>query len=105
MRHAARLVGDLAVDPERMRANLDSSDGLIMAEAASFALAEHMPRPEAQALVKECCKEAARDRRNLFEILKDKTDAPVDWQAVSDPANYLGEADALIRRILKEAGV
>ncbi len=105
LRHAARLAGDLAVDPERMRANLDSSNGLIMAEAASFALAEHMPRPEAQALVKQACGEAARTGRNLFEVLKDKTDAPVDWQSVSDPANYLGEADALIRRILREAGV
>ena len=105
LRHAARLAGDLAVDPERMRANLDSSNGLIMAEAACFALAEHMPRPEAQALVKQACGEAARAGRNLFEVLKHRCDAPVDWQAVSDPANYLGEADALIRRILNEAGV
>ena len=64
-----------------------------------------MPRPEAQALVKQACGEAARAGRNLFEVLKHRCDAPVDWQAVSDPANYLGEADALIRRILNEAGV
>ena len=76
---------------------------MIMAEAATFALAQGMPRPQAQALVKEACGEAIESGRGLFEILKDKSDAPVDWQAVSDPAGYLGETDALIRRILKEA--
>ena len=44
----------------RMAVNLEASRGLVLAEAASFALAEHMPRPEAQALVKAAAKSARR---------------------------------------------
>ena len=50
--HADVLLRTLVVDADRMRANLDASQGLFLAEAASFALAEHMPRAEAQQLVK-----------------------------------------------------
>lgn len=41
-----------------MAANLDDGSGLIHAEAFTFALARHMPRPEAQSRIKALCKEA-----------------------------------------------
>ena len=59
LRHAATMVAHLTPDVGRMRVNLDASDGAIMAEAAVFALADHVPRGEAQALVKAACAEAA----------------------------------------------
>ncbi|MDH5411743.1 MAG: lyase family protein, partial [Alphaproteobacteria bacterium] len=104
LNHAITVVETLEVDAARMRANLDASNGLILAEAASFALAQHMPRPEAQALVKDACLEVARSGRVLTEILAGRTDAPVDWAMVADPLNYLGAANALIDRILARRG-
>ncbi|MCK5273638.1 MAG: adenylosuccinate lyase family protein, partial [Alphaproteobacteria bacterium] len=100
LNHAIAVIEMLEVDAARMRANLDESNGLILAEAATFALAEHMPRPQAQALVKEACSEVPQSGRTLMEILAGKTDAPVDWDTVADPANYLGSANELIDRIL-----
>lgn len=100
LNHAITVVETLEVDAARMRANLDASNGLILAEAASFALSAHMPRAEAQALVKDACRAVAKTGRPLMEILAGRTDAPVDWVAVADPANYLGTANALIDRIL-----
>jgi 3-carboxy-cis,cis-muconate cycloisomerase len=100
LRLAAEALDGLVVDPARMAANLEASQGLILAEAASFALAEHMPRPEAQALVKAACAEAAQSGRHLLEVLAEKTPAPLDWAGLRDPAGYLGAADALIDRIL-----
>ena len=100
-RHALELVQRLKPQADRMRANL-GNDGLILAEAASFALADHMPRPDAQALVKRVARQVAMDGGNLFERLKLETDAPVDWDAVSDPANYLGETQRLIERALSQ---
>ncbi len=44
--HAEGLLRGLVVDVGRMRANLDASQGLFLAEAASFALAGHLPRVE-----------------------------------------------------------
>lgn len=100
LNHAIAVIETLDVDAARMRASLDASNGLILAEAASFALSKHMPRAEAQALVKEACGGVARSGRPLMEILAGETDAPVDWQSVADPVNYLGMADRLIDRIL-----
>jgi 3-carboxy-cis,cis-muconate cycloisomerase len=103
LNHAIAVIKGLEVDAARMRANLDASNGLILAEAAAFALAEHMPKAEARALVKESCGEVATSGQTLTKLLAGKTDAPVDWDAVADPANYLGSADALIDRILSRS--
>ena len=100
LNHAIAVIGTLDVDAARMRANLEASGGLILAEAAAFVLAEHMPRLEAQTLVKQSCSEAAKSGQPLMKLLAGKTDAPVDWDAVADPANYLGAANELIDRIL-----
>jgi len=44
--------------------------GLVHAEALSFALAQHMPRPEAQAAVKTLCKDAIATGTPLTELAK-----------------------------------
>ena len=59
LRHAQELAETLAPDPGRMRAMLDLDGGAALAEAASFQLAAHMPRAEAQALVKRAVAERA----------------------------------------------
>lgn len=100
LRLAAAAFDGLAVDTARMAANLEASNGLILAEAASFALAGHMPRPEAQALVQAACAEAAESGRHLMDVLAEMSEAPLDWAGLKDPAGYLGAADALIDRIL-----
>ena len=101
--HAITLVENLQVDTDRMQTNMEDANGLFLAEAASFALVAHLPRAGAQAVVKTACQQAVRDGRHLMEILAELTDAPVDWAALKDPANYIGVADALIDRALAEA--
>ncbi|MFC3226303.1 3-carboxy-cis,cis-muconate cycloisomerase [Marinibaculum pumilum] len=96
LRHAAAMAEGLQVDADRMRATLDASNGLLLAEAASFALAAHMPRPQAQDLVKRASLTALAEDRHLMDLLAGMTDAPVDWQALKDPAGYLGAADSFI---------
>jgi 3-carboxy-cis,cis-muconate cycloisomerase len=100
LRHARAIADTLAADPAAMRRNIDASDGMMLAEAAAFALAAHMPREQAQALVTEACREAAADGLHLKDVLCRRSDAAVDWDAVFEPANWLGAADALIDRAL-----
>jgi 3-carboxy-cis,cis-muconate cycloisomerase len=100
LRQSLDLLDNLQVDRAKMRANIEATKGLALAEAASFALSPHMARPEAQALVKEACKEAIASGRPLMEILAGRTAAPVDWQALADPAAQLGAANAFIDRVL-----
>ena len=100
LRLARQALDGLVVDAARMAGNLEASQGLILAEAASFALAEHLPRPEAQALVKAACTEAAQSGRHLMDVLAETSPAPLDWAGLRDPAGYLGAADRLIDRLL-----
>jgi len=100
---AVSLIDDLICDPVRMRANLDASKGLVLAEAASFALARHIPRPEARQMVKLACREVVAGAGHLLDVLAARTDAPLDWQALADPANHLGDAQGQIERVLAAA--
>ena len=94
LRTADDMLDRLIVRPERMRANLDMSNGLLLAEAASYALSAHMPRTEAQTLVKAACREAAGSGEHLIGLLQRRTGAPCDWDGLRDPANCL-KADGL----------
>lgn len=100
----AALLERVAVSAQRMRANLGPGDGLILAEAATFALAAHLPRPQAQELVKDAARAVIAGGGHLVDALRERTDAPVDWERLRDPACYLGSNDALIDRALAAAG-
>ena len=70
--------------------------------AASFALAPHMPRAEAQALVKAACRDALKERCDMLEVLAQRTAAPVDWDRLRRQAEQPAAADSLIDRALAE---
>lgn len=100
LRQSLALVESLEIDRDRMRANIEATNGLAFAEAASFALSAHLPRPEAQALVKAACQEVSQKGGQLLDLLSARSDAPVDWAALRDPARQLGAANAFIDRVL-----
>ncbi len=101
---AAALLERLSVSAGRMRDNLGAADGLILAEAATFALAAHMPRPDAQAVVKTAVRSVVSGGGHLVDALQALTPVPVDWERLRDPANYLGSCNRLIDRALAAAG-
>ncbi len=101
LRHAHALATNLKADEGRMRANLEASKGLILAEAATFALSRHMPRPKAETLVKAACRDAAASGRQLFDVLAELTDAPLDWESLRRPDRSIGSAKSLVGRSLK----
>lgn len=68
-RHAANLAAGLSADADRIAATFAADQGLMLAEAAVFALAETMPRPEAEARVREAIGLARRDGLDLTEAL------------------------------------
>ncbi len=98
LHHALVLADTLAPDPARMAATMAGADGM-MAEAAVFALAAHMPRPEAQALVKAAAGQARVDGQSFAQTLRTVTQAPVDWDATFDPAAYTGAAGIFVDRL------
>lgn len=100
---AVDMVPDLKINTNRMTENLELSRGAMLAEAATFALADHLGRDAADKLVKEAIAKSAANGSNLFDELPDLTDAPVDWAHVRNPANYVGQSDLFIDRVLGAA--
>lgn len=98
------LSQSLVVDQARMRENIAASHGLMLAEAASYALAgASMGKASANQLVKEACQVVVQEGRHLIDVLKEKTDAPVDWDAIREESAYLGSTDTFINRVIQAA--
>jgi len=105
LHQAAFMMGGLIVDPQRMAKNLGMTHGLIVAEAVMMGLAPHIGRNEAHDLVYDACRAAIETDRPLYDVLL-KIPAvvgplgPEALKALTDPANYLGAAQAMIDRVL-----
>jgi 3-carboxy-cis,cis-muconate cycloisomerase len=103
----AEIATGLEVDTARMRANLEISQGLVMAEAVQFALAGKIGRARAHELVAQASKQALRTGKHLRGALE----TPEIMKALSgkkvadlfDPANYLGDTQKFIDAALASA--
>lgn len=95
----------MVVDAARMRRNLDSTGGLIVAEAVMMGLAPHLGRGGAHDAVHHACDVALEEGIPLAEALA--RDACVtgaisaaEIARLTDPSHYLGSAQAFIDRVL-----
>jgi 3-carboxy-cis,cis-muconate cycloisomerase len=102
------MVAGLEVRPERMRANLDATLGLPLAESLMMALAPKIGRMQAHHRVEAAAKRAVAEGRHLAEVAKAEpaiqgylSEAEID--AAFDPLGYLGSANAMIDSVLAEA--
>ncbi|PAU51801.1 3-carboxy-cis,cis-muconate cycloisomerase [Pseudomonas indica] len=107
LQHALVIVPDLEVDATRMRDNLELTRGLVLAEAASIALAQRIGRETAHQLVERCCRQAVAEQRHLRAVLGDSPEVTAQLSAAEldrllDPAHYLGQARRWVERALAE---
>jgi len=96
------LSENLVVNEARMRENVAASNGLMLAEAVSFALSDYMSRAEAKKVVKAAVQVVIDENRHLVDVVQEKTNAPINWQALKDENAYLGSSDVFINRLLCE---
>ncbi|MGH7065692.1 MAG: lyase family protein, partial [Stellaceae bacterium] len=99
------LLGGLVLDPARMEKNLGMTHGLIVAEAVMMGLAPVIGRNEAHDLVYDACRAAIESDRPLFDVLMETpaVAGPLgadQLRALTDPANYLGAAPAMVDHLL-----
>jgi len=95
----------LEVDVARMRANLDTTRGLIMAESVTFALAEKLGKSEAHHLVEAASKKAVAEKKALRDVLAGdpRVTQQLDAKKLADlfePMSYQGVSQAMIDRLL-----
>ena len=100
------LAGGLIVEPGGMAKNLGLTHGLIVAEAVMMGLAPLIGRTEAHDLVYDSCRDAIEHDRPLYDVLLEvpQVVGPLGadrLKALTDPANYLGAAQAMVDRVLR----
>jgi 3-carboxy-cis,cis-muconate cycloisomerase len=100
------LASGLIVETGGMAKNLALTHGLIVAEAVMMGLAPSIGRNEAHDLVYDSCREAIEHDRPLYDVLMETPEVAgplgaARLQALTDPANYLGAAQAMVDRVLK----
>lgn len=96
------LSQNLVVNEARMLENVKASQGLMMAEAASFELSKHRSRSEAKALVKRAVQKSLQHNKHLAETLSEESELALNWFAILDETSYLGETQTLIDRVTQE---
>jgi 3-carboxy-cis,cis-muconate cycloisomerase len=101
----ATIVPHLEVDSARMRHNLEATHGLIFAEAVTMAMATHIGKPAAHALLEEASREARNSGKHLREVLAHNhtvterlTSEELD--RLFAPENYLGVAEEWLDRVI-----
>jgi 3-carboxy-cis,cis-muconate cycloisomerase len=95
----------LEVDAEKMRANLDLTGGLLLAERVVVALTPALGRQAADDLVTDAAEETSGGKRSFEEALLDRPEVAENLGEAKvarllDPAGYLGSAGAFIDRAL-----
>lgn len=98
----------LDVNSENMRRNIESTNGLIMAEAVMMALAAKIGRLNAHHLVEQACKQALAEKCHLYDVISQITEVQQyfdaeELQLIFKPESYLGTIQAQIDAVLKEA--
>lgn len=92
----------LKLNPERMRANLDMGQGLIMAEALMLSLGTTIGRQEAHDVVYDAAQEAGQGRGDFAALLGadervTKHLSPAQIKNMLNPATYTGESGNVAR--------
>ena len=105
LKQTSFILADLEVDVERMRSNIDITNGLVMAEAVMMGLGPHIGREYAHDLVYDICRTATRSKRSFLDLLADhpEINRHLDRKQLArlcDPTNYLGEAGEMVDRVL-----
>ena len=99
----AELLAGLDLDVERMRADLDATGELLMAESVATALTDALGRPEAQRLATEAARATADGGLTFREALLALAEVrehlgASGLDAALDPGRYLGVTEELISR-------
>lgn len=100
------MLASLIINPQRMRTNLDSTGGLLMAEAVSMALADRIGKAAAHGVIESASHRAMAESRPLRDVLESDLQVTAhlheeDIARLLTPENYLGSARTFVQRILE----
>lgn len=97
---AQALSAELAVDAAQMQHNVTASNGLMLAEALTFALAGVIDHSTAKRLVSEAVQITLAEGRHLVDVVQERSQVALDWAQLRDERNYLGMAERWVDQVL-----
>ncbi|SNY70338.1 3-carboxy-cis,cis-muconate cycloisomerase [Enterobacter sp. CC120223-11] len=100
-----QLVRGMQVDAVKMRADLDITHGLIMAESVTLALAKFIGKQDAHHLIETLCHQALDQKCPLLQLLENDPRltahfTPAELTALLDPSKATGSATYFVRQVL-----
>jgi 3-carboxy-cis,cis-muconate cycloisomerase len=101
------VVPSLEIDVQRMRQNLDLTDGLIFSEAITAALGEKIGRSQARQLLDSASERAAKEKLSLRKVLDENPEikkhlSPQELEKLFDPRNYSRNASQFIDLVIEK---
>ncbi|HKM36510.1 MAG TPA: 3-carboxy-cis,cis-muconate cycloisomerase [Thiopseudomonas sp.] len=103
LHHSSDALAHIIVNTEKMQSNLALYNGVIYAEAVTFALAESMPRDQASALVKDACLQALSGERHLLDLIKEHSGIELNLAQLQKRLLAGGATQAWLDDILQAA--
>jgi len=98
------IVDNMVPDAQRMRRNLESNHGLIMAEALATRLTAALGRAGAHGIVERVCGLAIEQGRALADVARENREvrahlSEAEITQALDPTSYTGSSGALVDRV------
>ena len=108
LQRTVEVLQGLEVNRKNMQRNIETTQGLIMAEAVMMALAPKMGRLNAHHLVEKACKHAVAEQRHLYDVVSEVDEVQQyfnleELRLIFKPESYLGNIQDQIDAVLKEA--
>ena len=105
LENSENLLRGMQVNTQKMRADLDITHGLVMAEAVTQALAEYIGKADAHHVVEKICHRAIALDCPLQPLLENdplvsQHLTPAQLTPLLDPANAIGSAEHFVRQVL-----
>ena len=105
LRQMAEIVPKLEIDTARMAENLESTKGLIFAEAVAMTLAAKIGKEQAHLMVRAASQRAAKEKLHLRVVLAadehvTKYLSAAELDSLFEARNYLGAAEKFVERVL-----
>ena len=104
----AEVAEGLSVDAEKMRRNIENTNGLIFAERAMLLLGAKLGRDVAHKIAQGAARKSVNENRNLAAVLAEIPEVNAQLSAdelkqLETPEQYLGSAEAFRKAMIAES--
>ena len=104
----AEVAEGLSVDVQKMRLNIENTNGAIFAERAMMLLGAKLGRDVAHKILNAAVKKSAEEGRHLSAVLAEIPEVtihlgPAELKQLETPEQYLGSAEAFRKALVSES--